>query len=201
VLWLAGGTGQIEPVGPAGAVPPGITAPAVVPALLQAPAPVPPSAAPEAAQPAPPVRIRVADAGVDAPVVVAGVDEQGGMAVPEDVRTVGWYRFGAGPGATAGSAVLAGHVDDRIQGRGAFYSLADLPAGSPIEVTLADGTVLAYRVSAVERVPKAVLPADRLFARDGPPQLALITCGGVFDRAEGGYTDNVVVTAAPTTVS
>jgi sortase family protein len=205
VLWLAGGTGLIEPVGPAGAVPPVVTAPAVVPAvvpaLLRDPAPASLGAAPEAAQPAPPVRIRVADAGVDAPVVVTGVDEQGGMAVPEDVRTIGWYRFGAGPGAAAGSAVLAGHVDDRIQGRGAFYSLADLPAGSPIEVTLADGTVLAYRVNAVERVSKAVLPADRLFARDGPPQLALITCGGDFDRARGGYTDNVVVTAAPGTGS
>jgi sortase (surface protein transpeptidase) len=139
----------------------------------------------------------VPDAGVDAPVVDTGVDEQGGMAVPHDIRTVGWYRFGASPGATAGSAVLAGHVDDRIQGRGAFYRLADLAAGSPVEVTLADGTVLTYRVSAVELVPKTVLPADRLFARDGPPRLALITCGGAFDRAKGGYTDNVVVTAAP----
>jgi sortase (surface protein transpeptidase) len=139
----------------------------------------------------------VADAGVDAPVVDTGVDERGGMAVPHDIRTVGWYRFGAGPGAAAGSAVLAGHVDDKIQGRGAFYRLANLPAGSPVEVTLADGTVVTYRVSAVERVPKTVLPADRLFARDGPPQLALITCGGAFDRAKGGYTDNVVVTAAP----
>jgi hypothetical protein len=68
-----------------------------------------------------------------------------------------------------------------------------------VAVTLADGTVVTYRVSAVERVPKTVLPADRLFARDGPPQLALITCGGDFDREKGGYTDNVVVTAAPGT--
>ena len=171
----------------------------MVPALLRDPAPAV-AAAPQAPQqPAPPVRIRVPNAGVDAPVVVTGVDERGGMAVPEDVRTVGWYRFGAGPGAAAGSAVLAGHVDDRIQGRGAFYRLADLPAASPVEVTLADGTVLTYRVGAVEQMAKTVLPADRLFARDGSPQLALITCGGDFDREKGGYTDNVVVTAAPGT--
>jgi len=25
----------------------------------------------------------------------------------------------------------------------------------------------------------------------------LVTCGGVFDRAAGGYTDNVVATAEP----
>jgi hypothetical protein len=199
VLWLAGGTGLVEPVSPPAAAP--AVVPAVAPALLRDPAPADVALPQASQQPAPPVRIRVADAGVDALVVVTGVDERGDMAVPEDIRTVGWYRFGAGPGAAAGSAVLAGHVDDRIQGRGAFYRLADLPPGSPVEVTLADGTELTYRVSAVERVPKTVLPADRLFARDGPPQLALITCGGDFDREKGGYTDNVVVTAAPGTGS
>jgi hypothetical protein len=118
------------------------------------------------------------------------------MAVPHDIRTIGWYRFGVGPGATTGSAVLAGHVDDRLQGRGAFYRLRDLAVGSPVEVILADGTVVRYRVSAVEHVAKTALPAGEVFARDGPPRLALVTCGGAFDRAAGGYTDNVVVTAA-----
>jgi sortase (surface protein transpeptidase) len=147
--------------------------------------------------PAPPIRIRVAALGVDAPVTPTGVDAEGGMAVPHDIRTVGWYRFGVGPGAPAGSAVLAGHVDDRVQGLGAFHRLADLAAGSPVQVTLADGTVLGYRVSAVGRVAKPTLPVGELFARDGPPRLVLVTCGGAFDRAAGGYTDNVVVTAEP----
>jgi sortase family protein len=146
---------------------------------------------------APPVRIRVPDAGVDAPVVAAGVDAHGGMDVPLDVRTIGWYRFGPGPGSAGGSAVLAGHVDDRDQGPGAFYRLRELAAGSPVEVTLADGKVVTYRVGTVERMAKGALPAGQLFARDGAPRLALITCGGDFDRATGGYTDNVVVTAEP----
>jgi sortase (surface protein transpeptidase) len=189
LLWLVGGTSVVD-VPPAAAV--------ADEAALSVPREADPAARPasgRSAAPAAPVRIRVPDAGVDASSVETGVDEKGAMAVPEDVRTVGWYRFGAGPGAAAGSAVLAGHVDDRIQGRGSFYRLADLRAGSPVEVVLADGTVAAYRVGTVERVAKAVLPADQLFARDGPPRLALITCGGVFDRAEGRYTDNVVVTA------
>ena len=188
LLWLVGGTSVVD-------VPP---AAAADQAALSAPREAYPATRPASGTPvapAAPVRIRVPDAGVDASIVETGVDEKGAMAVPEDVRTVGWYRFGPGPGGPAGSAVLAGHVDDRIQGRGAFYRLADLRAGSAVEVLLADGTVAGYRVGTVERVAKAVLPADRLFARDGPPQLALITCGGVFDRAEGRYTDNVVVTA------
>jgi hypothetical protein len=49
----------------------------------------------------------------------------------------------------------------------------------------------------VERVAKAELPLDQIFARDGAPRLTLVTCGGAFNRATSGYTDNVVVTAEP----
>jgi hypothetical protein len=44
---------------------------------------------------------------------------------------------------------------------------------------------------------KRRLPTERLFARDGPPQLVLITCGGPFDRRLSRYRDNLVVLAAP----
>ena len=49
----------------------------------------------------------------------------------------------------------------------------------------------------VERVDKTRLPTAQLFARDGPPLLTLITCGGEFDRAAGHFRDNVVVHARP----
>jgi sortase (surface protein transpeptidase) len=91
--------------------------------------------------------------------------------------------------------VLSGHVDDRVQGLGAFHRLVDLEVGSPVEVTLADGSAVTYRVDGVDQVEKATLPTDRLFARDGPPRLALVTCGGDFDTAVRSYRDNVVVTA------
>jgi sortase (surface protein transpeptidase) len=194
VLWLGG----VTTVGGGDAPAVVAAAPEVPQAPLRDPEPARPVAAPVApAAPAPPVRVRVPDVGVDAPVVDAGVDVRGGMAVPENIRTVGWYRFGAGPGASAGAAVLAGHVDDKIQGLGAFHRLGDLTVGSPVQVVLADGTTVGYRVGTVERVAKAALPVDRLFARDGAPRLVLVTCGGLFDRAAGGYTDNVVVTAEP----
>ena len=183
--WLLGGSSDVA-AGPAFPGPP----PAV-----EAVVAVPSGPVAASAPSAPPLRIRVPGAGVDAPVVATGVDDRGRMAVPEDVRTVGWYRFGSGPGAATGSAVLAGHVDDRVQGLGVFHRLDRVQVGGPVEVTLADGAVVTYRIDAVERVAKAALPADRLFARDGPPRLALITCGGDFDTAEGAYTDNVVVTA------
>ena len=54
-----------------------------------------------------------------------------------------------------------------------------------------------YVVADVERVDKTRLPTAQLFARDGPPLLTLITCGGEFDRAAGHFRDNVVVRARP----
>jgi LPXTG-site transpeptidase (sortase) family protein len=173
----------------------------VAPVLAASPAPATSAAAPRASGPADddrlaaPARVRFPGLDVDAAVVAVGVDELGEMEVPEDVATIGWYRFGPGPGAGAGSTVLSGHVDDRVQGRGAFYRLSDLEPGDAVGVDLADGTSVDYRVTLVERISKDELPVDRLFARDGAPRLTMVTCGGDFDREARSYRENVVVTA------
>jgi sortase (surface protein transpeptidase) len=187
LLWPAGAVGASS--APAAPVP--VAAPP-----LPAPSPAAPSpAAAGGATPpeASPVRVRIGD--VSAPVVAVGVDEEGAMSVPEDVRTVGWYRYGPGPGAPSGSSVLSGHVDDQVQGPGAFADLGDLRGDDPVEVELADGAVLRFQVRSVERFAKEELPVDRLFDRSGPSRLVLVTCGGEFDRAARSYQQNVVVTA------
>ena len=60
---------------------------------------------------------------------------------------------------------------------------------TPVEVELANGARLGYQVRTIERVPKDALPADRLFARSGPPRLTLVTCGGDFDWATRSYEE------------
>jgi LPXTG-site transpeptidase (sortase) family protein len=174
------------------------TAAAPAPPVVAAPVAVAsPRIAGAPAAPAPPVRVRLPALDVDAPVTPVGVDDRGRMDVPSDVGTVGWYRFGPGPGAATGSAVLSGHVDDRDQGYGAFHRLADLAPGDPVAVDLADGGVVSYRVDAVTRVPKGELPVGAVFARTGAPRLTLVTCGGPFDYDAHAYTQNVVVVARP----
>ena len=189
-----GATGPSAPVDPpvTVAVPPIAVAPIAV-----APIAVAAVAAADRGDGVPPARIRLPSLGVDTAVVAVGVDGRGEMAVPEDVRQTGWYRFGPAPGSAAGSSVVSGHVDDAVQGRGAFYRLVDLAVGDPVVVTTVAGVDLTFRVSTVRRIPKSTLPVDELFARDGPPHLTLVTCGGAFDRASGSYRDNVVVTALP----
>jgi LPXTG-site transpeptidase (sortase) family protein len=143
-----------------------------------------------------PERLRVPSIGVDAPVVAVGVEDDGEMEVPADVGDAGWYRHGPSPGEP-GAAVIAGHVDSREQGRGAFFDLRRLDVGARVEVTDADGNVQRFDVVARRTYDKAGLPADALFSRDGRPQLVLITCGGDFDREARSYRENVVVYAQP----
>ncbi len=155
-------------------------------------------AAPTAPRTAPaPVRLSSPSLGVDAPIDPVGIATDGQMELPEDVARVGWYRFGPAPGAD-GSAVVAGHVDDREQGPGALYPLRDAAVGDELTVTDASGTATRWRVVSRELITKQALPVERIFARDGAPRLTLITCGGPFLPEFRSYRDNVVVVAEPT---
>jgi Sortase domain len=189
---------------------PGTTAgPPVTATLAGPPAATPPVTGPSPqpiARPAvptpavtavPPVRLQLPGSDVDAPLDPVGLEPNGAMALPADVGRVGWYRFGPAPGSTEGTAVLAGHVDDREQGLGALSPLRQVEPGTEVLVTDAAGAVTRWRVVSRELIDKQVLPLAQLFARSGPPRLVLLTCGGPFLPALGSYQDNVVVVAVP----
>lgn len=175
---------------PSGAVPPS------APALDLPPVPIR-DAAPTVAAPVPaPVRVSLPAQGVTAPLDAVGVSPDGQMELPEDVDRVGWYRFGPVPGDD-GSAVLAGHVDDREQGLGALAPLRTTEVGDVVVVTGATGAETRWQVVSRELITKQVLPLDSIFNREGPPRLVLITCGGPFIPELRSYRDNVVVVAEP----
>lgn len=142
-------------------------------------------------------RLAVPSLGINAPVTPVGVRADGSMAIPEPVQDVGWYRYGPAPGARAGSAVLAGHVDSAEQGEGALFDLRTVDVGARIDVTLASGRTVRYRVTGRQTFVKKRLPTEQLFARDGAPRLVIITCGGPFNAKLSSYRDNLVVAAEP----
>jgi hypothetical protein len=163
---------------------------------LASPAPsAAPAATPSEAPARPPLRLRIPALGVDAGVSAVGVSASGQFEVPASIDTVGWYRYGPDLSATAGSIVIAGHVDSAESGKGAFFALRTLAVGADVEAAAADGTPVRFRVVARETYEKKALPLERYFARDGAPRLTLITCGGPFDSRTRSYRDNVVVTA------
>ncbi|NJC14287.1 hypothetical protein F4558_004113 [Micromonospora profundi] len=153
---------------------------------------------PTGAKVIPPVRLVIPEIDVTATVNAVGINERTNeFEVPPSVDQIGWYRYGPGLEADAGSVVIAGHVDSAKQGKGAFFRLRELDKGDTLTATGRDGKERKYRVVAREEYAKTKIPLDRYFARDGEARLTLITCGGPFDAKARKYRDNIVVTAVP----
>ena len=145
-----------------------------------------------------PVKVVIKAIDITARVVPTGVDSTNAVRIPPDISKVGWYRLGVAPGSATGSAVIVGHRDGIGQGHGAFYDLSRLGIADRITVVTSSGTKLVYRVTARETIKKSKLPLDNLFAITGSPRLTLISCAGYYSRDNGGYQDNIVITAVPT---
>lgn len=108
---------------------------------------------------------------------------------------VGWYRFGATPGAS-GSAVLAAHI--AFNGvDGVFRRLSDIDVGETFSIEFEDGSLREFRVTETGQYGKAEIPFGRMFTRSGPSEVALVTCGGDFNRSLNSYADNVIAFAVP----
>ncbi len=146
-----------------------------------------------------PSRLRIPSIDLDARILAVAQDTFHRVVVPTDISAVGWYEFGPAPGDSTGSCVLVAHRDGVSGGRGAFYELGNVKPGNFIYVTMADGTELGYRVVSREMVAKTWLSenSNTFFTSVGKERLTLITCGGVYDKARGGYQSNIIVTARP----
>jgi len=141
-----------------------------------------------------PTTIRVPAIDVDHPLIPVGLNPDGSMEIPDDVQEIGWFETqGVLPG-DEGTAVLAGHVDSRAQGPGAFYDLRHLDVGDGI--TISDGDRdQEWVVTARRSYDKDLLPIEDIFVDHGEPRLVLVTCGGAFDRTLRSYSDNIVIYA------
>ena len=144
-----------------------------------------------------PVQVTIPSIGVAADIVPVGVTAQNLVKIPADGQRLGWYDRGVSPGSRQGSAVLVGHRDTRDLHLGVLYQLDQVNVGDTVTVRLADRSQRSYRVVERRLYEKQNLPWSLFFATSGPPRLTLITCGGDFIADQGGYQDNLIVTALP----
>lgn len=142
-----------------------------------------------------PTSVRIGAIDVAAPVVATGVTRAGNAEIPRDGGVLGWYEFGSRPGDRRGSSVLIGHRDTAAEGPGALFELDELEPGVVVTVG-SDEATHRYRIVTLRSLDKDGLRPS-LFRRGGPHQLVLITCGGAFLPAEGGYQDNLIAIAVP----
>jgi hypothetical protein len=141
-------------------------------------------------RPAPPGRIRIPAAGVDAGIeaVQGGRD---GIEVPPQ-GWAGWYDAGPRPGER-GRAVVIGHLDS-TKGPGVFARVPSLKRGARIEVVDNRGGLHRYRVVGLTQVQKARFPRRAVYGAARRPVLVLVTCGGPLIDGHS-YRDNILVYA------
>lgn len=180
----------------------GSATPTLIPPAPQAaqagPPPVLPAAPP--LDRSPPVRLTYQRLGIDTPLISVGLNPDRTAEVPpkDPGAPAGWYRNLAAP-AQSGPAVILGHVDT-TDGPGVFFNLGNSETGDRILIEREDGRTGAFTVERVESFPRADFPTDQVYGRVGHAALRLVTCGGFFDRDNGGYQENVVVFATLTDV-
>ncbi len=140
-----------------------------------------------------PARLEIPALGVSAPIRRIGLTDDGALEVP-DAGDTGWFDASPRPGAP-GHAVIAGHVDS-YEGPDVFYRLGELAVGDELRVRTSTGRVVTFLVEAIEQQPKESLARSRMWRWEQRRMLALITCGGEFDRRNRTYRDNVIAYAA-----
>ena len=151
-----------------------------------------PTPEPEPVSSAPVVRAQIPSIGVDAKIVILGVDPDGTMQVPKGPKDVAWYTFSAHPGAV-GNVVLAGHVDYVNYGAAVFWHLRDLKPGDDVVLTLDDGLKYTYRISSSVAYDDATAPVAEIVGPTPTETITLITCTGTFDRRAREYDKRLVV--------
>jgi sortase (surface protein transpeptidase) len=161
------------------------------------PAPTGPIVAPpQSSTPKPvsaPVSLTIPLIGVQTRLITLGLSSSGALQVPSATAVAGWYTGSPRPGAI-GSAIIVGHIDS-ISGPGVFFRLAELTRGDKVYVKRADGTLVEFSVTSVQKYLKDRFPTEDVYGPVPDPELRLISCGGAFDAATGHYLSNIVVYA------
>jgi LPXTG-site transpeptidase (sortase) family protein len=148
---------------------------------------------PQAASIARPVSLTIPVIGVKTQLITLGLASDGTLQVPSTAQVAGWYTGSPRPGGI-GSAIIVGHIDSQT-GPGVFFRLPELRPGDQVYVQRADGTLVKFRVTAVQTYAKDHFPSQAVYGATPDSELRLITCGGAFDSATKHYLSNIVVYA------
>jgi hypothetical protein len=147
-----------------------------------------------------PNRIEIPKLRANAPIVDVGTTPDGEMEIPTDPAKVGWWQYGAKPGAGEGTAILAGHIN--FHGvTGSMAEIGKLDPGDEVDVygkqNVDQQHLVRFAVTGVRTYHKTALPYRELFDQHSIGRIVIVTCGGPFDASTGNYLDNIVVFAVP----
>ena len=140
----------------------------------------------------PPITLIIPKLGVDTSIEHVGVTKEGDMATPSDSKNAGWYRFGTVPGMK-GSAVAAGHLDNKDGSPAVFARLAELVEGDDVYVVNEKGEKLHFKVTSKKSYDYDIPDTKEIFGPAPVPRLNLITCNGAWLKGQSVYSKRLVV--------
>ncbi|WP_433265419.1 class F sortase [Actinosynnema sp. CS-041913] len=142
-----------------------------------------------------PTEVSIPKIGARSSLVPLGLNPDETIEVPpvDQPMQAGWYTHARAPGEP-GPAIILGHVDGYSR-PGIFHRLRQLAPGDEVLVARADGSTVRFAVEKVDQVAKDSFPTQAVYGDTPGPVLRLITCGGVFDKSERSYQDNIIVYA------
>ena len=149
-------------------------------------------ATPQPTGPGLPVRLKISVIGLDSVVEYVGQSTDGAMGVPTNQDDVGWFQLGQRPGEV-GTAVIDGHYGYKDGKPSAFDDLHKLRAGDEVIVEDDRGVTRTFVVRAIRRYDPKADAAGIFTSSDDAVHLNLITCEGVWDTAQNGYPQRLVV--------
>ena len=139
-----------------------------------------------------PKRLEIPKLGVNANVQYVGLNSDGEMGVPSNSSDVAWFNLGTKPGEV-GSAVIAGHLDDKNGRPAVFWNIHKLKVGDDVYIIDGNGDKKHFRVISLEKYKTGAAPIKKIFGSNDGIYLNLITCGGMWDKTKNNYTERLVV--------
>jgi len=139
-----------------------------------------------------PKLLEIPKIGVSANVQSVGLNSKREMDVPSNDWDVAWYNLGPKPG-NIGSAVIAGHLDNKFGKPAVFWNLDELKTGDDVYVIDGNNNKKHFQVVSFERYETGTAPLEKIFGASDEAYLNLITCGGVWDKTKNNYSERFVV--------
>lgn len=117
---------------------------------------------------------------------------------PWNIHDANWYKDSVLPGSKQGVSLLVGHVSGNSL-PGIFKNIASLVPGENIEIERGDGTVIKYRVEAVEEYPIESIDMTKILSEVPAEKhsLRLLTSSGDYNEQSESFATQTVVYASP----
>lgn len=139
-----------------------------------------------------PARLKIPAIHVDSTVISVGLTSDGAMDAPKGPAEVAWLNLGLRPGEN-GTAVIAGHYGWKNNKPAVFDNLHKLRKGDKIFVDDENGGTTSFIVREIRIYGKDEAASEVFGSSDGKSHLNLITCTGVWDKANKTRSERLVV--------